>query len=187
MDILYFNQLPTEINLIIATYCDLRDIVEDHPLRRVINDNWKLLFFLKFPDINVNQIEIIDYLITDFDYYHLIYKRLERARINTQFYFENPLETSSIDINRINNVSILINIIKKYKGTLLNKMINNLYVNLDTKGYNYININKSNLLSFNIREGDSGKWSYSEPIKLSKDDLFNLLIHCEYLNIVKYY
>jgi len=72
----YFDNLPTEITILICSYCDLNDIIPEHPLKTVINDNWRLMFLLGFPKVDVTQVEIIDFASQDFEMQSFIYNKL---------------------------------------------------------------------------------------------------------------
>src|SRR5665647_2046181 len=106
----HFNTLPTEINLIIAIYSDINEINLGHPLREIINDNWRLMFFLGFPDVDINQIEIIDFTSKDFDLMKFTYNRLmsiyEEIEDNIKYTLEDYQDHLDVILNDLDFIDL---------------------------------------------------------------------------------
>jgi len=70
------DYLPDDILFTIFVYLDIDDLIKIPEFKLRISHNWSLLFRLKFTQVDINQVELIDYSYPDFDYFYLIYKKL---------------------------------------------------------------------------------------------------------------
>jgi len=71
----YFDQVPHELIIVILSYTE-----NTYPFiyfKDILENNWRYLFNLKFPDLNLNYLENINYKHREFEYYLIIYKKID--------------------------------------------------------------------------------------------------------------
>ena len=73
------NYLPDDLLFTIFVYSDIKEIIGIPEFKVKLANNWKLLFTLYFTHIDINQVEMIDYSMNNFDYYFIIFCKLQSS------------------------------------------------------------------------------------------------------------
>ena len=175
------------------------ELYDNEYLHVKLNNAWPLLFIFSFPDININLIEPIDYLMKDFDYYFLIYSNLKFAylgvkheinKINTEYHKAinklKPEDRTSgfnlldfINMNGVLRHEFSLESIGNTKLKLLilnkNKQMKDRFIRLDQYDYFTLEIYYN---KFEIRSR-----MLNDKIKITSQEALHLAIYLRYASV----
>src|SRR5437773_2911915 len=113
----YFDQVPHELIINILSHIDMRNTSPFIYFKDILESNWRYLFALMFPDLNLDYLEHINYKYKEFEYmskkdnyYLIIYKKIFWAyKSALDFINYNKLIKYEICFNCKNESSVIPN------------------------------------------------------------------------------
>jgi len=148
------DYLPDDLLFTIFVYSDIREIVGIPEFKVKLANNWKLLFTLYFKYVDVNQVEMINYSTSNFDYYLIIFCKLKRIYDKMMNKYLESFDLKIYDDGKINPSNL-----NETKDYITKYYIFNNSVNLSVHMFNIMVINNVQLF-LDILEKDPTTYKF---------------------------